>query len=646
MAYLTLTLTAAAMGFAMVAAFLTLRLAPLTGQRAAWTLIAAALAIMALREGLCLDPAASDASWAAKDWTVQILSLATPILMLAAIVRVRSFFEGFQDLLESFGATETTAASSRNIHDRIEERIGARARELERAIRRLHREIEERKSAEERLRASEHRYRTLVENISDTVYIADDQGRFTFASPQAEALTGYTREQLLRMHYRDLVDAEYLPLVEERFARVMQGGTLEPEELVIRRADGHRIPIETYTSLLPPEAEGCSPAIQGMVRDISKRKAAEAERTLLATAVRQSSDGIVIMDATGNILYANPSFEHMSGFGQSELIGRSFHMVQGDAQSESRFEEAWAALERGEAWKGRVLHKGKGGKHFLVQATFYPIRDRGGAVTHLVAVEQDVTREVQLEQALLQAQKVEVIGTLASGMAHDFNNMLSIAIGQAELMADALPPEDASLRNLDLVLQACYHAKDLLRQLLALGRTEAVDRIPVSLPALVQDLMSLLQPTLPPDVRIETVMPQDPEAFTISADPTQVQQVLMNLCTNALDAMQATGGTLRVSLDLESIPPGTPGPHPTLRPGSYVKLTVSDTGCGIDWSDPETREKIFDPFFTTKPAGQGTGLGLAVVRAIVVNHGGAVTVESEPGVGTRFSVYFPRESPP
>lgn len=642
MAPMTLILSTASIGLELAAAGLVLRLIQATRWRAAWSLIAAALVLMAFRQSFALLHTATGSPPAADDWMDAALSLATSILLLAGIARVRGLFARFNDLIGALGEREEAARSLGGIHHEMEQRIGARARELERAIRRLHREIEERRSAEDRLRASERRYRSLVENIADTVYVADGGGRFTFISPQAEALTGYTQEQLLRMHYRDLIDAQYLPLVEERFARVTKGGTLEPEELVIRHADGRRIPIETYTSLLPA-GPGDPVAIQGMVRDITRRKAMEAEMTLLATAIRQASDGILVMDAAGSILYANPAFERMGGFEPSELLGQSFSLVQGDAQADAHPGEPWAALARGDVWKGRRVNMGKDGRPFFVQATFYSIRDRDGTITHHVAVQQDITREVQLEKALALAQKVELIGTLASGMAHDFNNMLAVAIGQAELIAEGLAPEEPSQSNLDLLLQACYHAKDLLRQLLALGRSEGLDRVPVALPHLVEDLMELLRPSLAPGIRTELNLPSPAETFSIPADPTQVQQVLMNLCTNALDAMRTTGGVLRVSLDHESVAPGITGPHPALPPGPYVKITVSDTGSGIDSRDPEMMERIFGPFFTTKPAGQGTGLGLAVVRAIVLNHGGAVSVESEPAVGSRFSVYFPRE---
>jgi len=505
------------------------------------------------------------------------------------------------------------------------------------------RTVEECTCAEEQLRASESRYRTLVENIGDTVYITDIDGSFTFVTPQAEQLTGYTQEELLRMSYRDLIDPDCLSIADSRFSHVVAGATLEPVELVIRHADGRPIPIEAFSSRLRGEPDDTTIAVQGLVRDITRRKQAEAERTLLATAIQQASEGVIITDASGNVLYANPAFEQMSGFAHGELLERNISLVQSSKHPDSFHQTVRDTLARGEVWKGHFINQRKDGGLFEVSATIYPIRDRNGTISHHVALECDVTHAVQLEKQLRRAQKIEAVGTLASGMAHDFNNMLATAIGQAQLAADVLPEGHPTQRNLDLLLQACHHAKDLLRQILALGRSEGLECIPVALPWMIQEVLKLLAPNLADNVTVQTDETSSDSAFTVLADPTQMQQVLMNLCTNALYAMQRAGGILRVSLGLETIDSGGPSPHPSLLPGTYVRMTVSDTGRGIDVNDPDIMEKIFDPFFTTKPAGHGTGLGLAVVYAIVVNHGGAITVQSELGVGTQFHVYLPQK---
>ncbi|MHC1741474.1 MAG: PAS domain S-box protein [Syntrophobacteraceae bacterium] len=603
-----LLLLSVSIGVQLTATVLALRLIPVSRERGAWVLVSASLGLMTLGQCLTLFLVAWGRPSLADDWITEGVALAASALMLAGIARI-------SPLLQALDASV-----------------------------RVLKESEERKRAEEQLRASERRYRTLVENIGGTVYIADGNGRFTFVTPQAEELTGYTRQQLLGMSFRELMDPESLAMANTRFANVTAGGTLEPTELIIRHADGRRIPIETFTSLVPGEPDDTSVAIQGLVRDITQRKHTEAERTLLATAIKQASEGVVITDASAHVLYANPAFEKMSGYAQSELLGRSISLVQSGAHPDEYHREVLACLARGEAWKGRFINKNKSGRLFQVQATIYPIRDPNGIVTHHVAVENDITRSVQLEKQLQQVQKMDMMGKLASGMAHDFNNMLAVAIGQAELLGDTLAKDDPSHRNVELILQACHHAKDLLRRILALGRTETIEGSLVSLPEIVETVLSFLRPDLAPGVHIEIEEAAPREALSVWADPTQMQQVLMNLCTNALYAMQSGGGTLRLRFERETINPGDPEPVPTLSPGDYVKLTVADTGKGIDGGDPEMLEKIFEPFFSTKPAGQGTGLGLALVYAIVINHGGAITVESEPGVGTRFQVYLPQQA--
>ena len=601
-----LVLLSFSIGIQLTAAVLALRLIPISRERGAWALISAGFALMALRRLLSLllgtwkEPSLQD------DWITEWVALTTSALMLAGIARISPLFQAISTSVQVL------------------------------------KESEDRKRTEEQLRASERRYRTLVENIGGAVYIADGSGCFTFVTPQAEELTGYTPQQLLGMDFRQLLDPESLAVANLRFAQVTAGGALEPVELIIRHADGRRIPIETYTSYLPGEPDDTSVAIQGLVRDITKRKQMEAERTLLATAIQQASEGVVITDASASILYANPAFEKMSGYTQSELLGRSIALLQSEGSAEDRHQEVLACLARGEAWKGRLSNRNKSGRTFQVQATIYPIRDHNGVITHHVALENDITRSVQLEKQLQQAQKMEIMGKLASGMAHDFNNMLAVAIGQAQLLGDSLPKDEPSQKNVALVLQACHHAKDLLRRILALGRTDTAERTIVSLPQVAGQVFALLRPELPPGVQIETEEAAPPDALTVWADPTQMQQVLMNLCTNALHAMQPDGGRLLVRFEREAIDPGDPGPMPALPPGDYVKLTVSDTGIGI--GDPEMLEKIFDPFFSTKPAQKGTGLGLAIVYAIVLNHDGAITVESKSGVGTRFHVYLPHKA--
>jgi PAS domain S-box-containing protein len=536
---------------------------------------------------------------------------------------------------------EAEAALEKSRGD-LEQRVAARTWELTRANRRLQREIEERKHAEQALKASEHKYRALVENIHDAVYIRDLDGFFTFVTPQAERITGYTRQELLRMTFRDLLDPECIPSAERTSARLAAGETPGIMEITIRHADGHAIPIETFASPLRCGHTGEVIAIQGLARDITRRKQAEAQRTLLATAIHQAEEGIIITDAQGLIEYANPAFERISGFAHMELIHRNISLVESGKHPQDYYGELLDTLARGQVWKGHLINRRKDGSFFEVDATISPIRDQSGRIVHHVAIEHDVTLAVQLEQQLRRAQKMEAVGTLAGGIAHDFNNFLATIIGQAELAAACLPEHHSVQHNLKILLKASYHAKDVLRQIFSLGRRR-LNPVQVPLILVVREVIRLLRPTLPENIIVLADETGPKDAFPVMADPTQMQQVLMNLCTNAVHSMCPEGGTLRVELGEETIDRGGVEPPPVLLPGSYVTMTVTDTGHGIEVPEHGNLDRVFEPFYTTKASGKGTGLGLTVVHAIVSNHGGVITVRSEPGLGSCFRVYLPKK---
>jgi signal transduction histidine kinase len=249
-------------------------------------------------------------------------------------------------------------------------------------------------------------------------------------------------------------------------------------------------------------------------------------------------------------------------------------------------------------------------------------------------------RTAELEEAhkqLRQAQKMEAIATLAGGIAHDFNNTLGAIIGYTQLTIYKLPPDDSLRSYLEQVLNASYRARDLVYQILTFSRRTEQKKKPVRIASIIKEDLKMLRAPIPSTIDIRQNI--DTETGSTEADPTQIHQVFMNLCTNAAHAMEKKGGVLEVILGNADIQEADAAQHPDLRPGPYIKLTVKDTGHGIS---PEIKERIFDPYFTTKNKGEGTGLGLAVVHGIVKSHEGAISVESIPGKGSTFHVYFPR----
>lgn len=254
----------------------------------------------------------------------------------------------------------------------------------------------------------------------------------------------------------------------------------------------------------------------------------------------------------------------------------------------------------------------------------------------LSRIQEGETERLRLLQQLQRSQRLEAIGTLASGIAHDFNNILAVVIGCTELALLRTPKESKAWQSLEMVLSAGQRAKDLVKQILAFSRQSEEERKPIQITRTVKEVLKFMRASLPATIEIREDI--DSDSGAILADPVQIHQIVMNLCTNAHHAMSEKGGVLEVKLMSVNLGPGEDAVHPDLKPGPYVKVTVKDTGCGMDEA---TKVKIFDPYFTTKAKGVGTGLGLAVVHGLVQNHGGAITVESEAGKGSVFNLYFP-----
>jgi PAS domain S-box-containing protein len=348
----------------------------------------------------------------------------------------------------------------------------------------------------------------------------------------------------------------------------------------------------------------------------------------LATAVEQAAEDIVVMDTDGRILYLNPAHEQITGYGRDEMLGR-----REPAEDREKGREIRAALERGESWTGRLVRRRKDGSTYEEECAISPVRDDAGKIVNYVAVRKDASREVRLEQQLRHSQKLEALGTLAGGIAHDFNNLLTGIMGYAELTSESLPPDAHGRSYLARVLAACERAKELVRQILAYSRPEDRGREAVRLDDVVSESLKLLRAVIPKTIELR-YRPGESSGL-VWADATQVGQVLMNLCTNAAQAMREQIGTIHVTVSEREVGPDAAD----MEPGLYAVLAVEDTGCGI----PEPiLERIFEPFFTTKDVGEGTGLGLAVAHGIAKSHGGTVRVTSEVGKGSRFEVFLPK----
>jgi len=375
--------------------------------------------------------------------------------------------------------------------------------------------------------------------------------------------------------------------------------------------------------------------VLAVVRDITVRKAADEERSRLSTALDQTAESVVITDPAGMILYVNPAFERNTGYLRREVIGQNPRFLKSGKHDAAFYRQMWATLARGEVWRGHLVNKRKDGRIFEEEATISPIRDAAGKIVNYMAVKLDVTREMELESQVRQVQKLESIGQLAGGVAHDFNNILAGILMQVELLAMSENRTSEDREGLDQIRADAQRAANLTRQLLLFSRKQVMQPRSLDLNEVVTGLTRMLLRIIGEDVQLQLNLHSTP--LLTHADAGMLNQVLMNLVVNARDALPE-GGHIFIETSEKIVDETLAQTQPDVAPGHYVCLSVRDTGGGIP---PKVLPRIFEPFFTTKEAGKGTGLGLATVFGIVKQHHGWLTVSSEPGQGTTFQVFLP-----
>ena len=499
------------------------------------------------------------------------------------------------------------------------------------------RDITKTKRAMELMVASEIRYRRLFESAKDGILILDaETGKVVEVNPFLITLLGYSHAEFLGKKVWELGFLKDVIASEASFAELQAREYARYDDLALETSDGRRIEVEFISNLYRVNNQK---VIQCNIRDISARKRAEEMHLRLSTAVEQAAETIVITDTGGTILYANPAFEKSSGYLRTEVIGQNPRILKSGRQDGSFYRRMWEAIQRGEVWTGHFINRRKDGILYEEEATISAIRDAAGKIINFVAVKRDVTHEVELEGQLRQSQKMEAIGTLAGGIAHDFNNILTVMFGYCNLLQLDLSGKPASLEKLGEIFKAAERAKDLVQQILTFSRQREQERQVIHLHNVLNEAVKLLRASFPANIQIEPNLAADAPA--VLADATQIYQVLMNLGTNAMHAMDGQpAGRLAVTLDAFQPDEAFIQLHPDLRTIKYARLTVTDTGHGMD---ARILQRVFEPFFTTKPVGKGTGLGLAVVHGIVESHDGVITVESLPGQGATFRLYFPEQ---
>jgi PAS domain S-box-containing protein len=377
-------------------------------------------------------------------------------------------------------------------------------------------------------------------------------------------------------------------------------------------------------------------SVANQLAGVVSRAYLDKERRQLSAVIEQTTESVIITDTQGIIVYVNPAFEKTSGYKRDEVFGNSPRILKSGRHADSFYQKLWETIQVGEVWHERLINKKKDGTLYTEDVTITPVRDESGNIVNYVSVRRDVTRELQLEQQYLQAQKMQAIGLLAGGIAHDFNNLLTVINGFAELLNMHLEPAHPQQELVDKILHAGHSAADLTRQLLAFSRKQIIQPETLDLNDIVSKMDKMLGRIIGEHILIETIL--TPDLWIVKADPTQIEQIILNLAVNARDAMP-DGGRLTIETANILLDENYTASHLELQPDQYVLLTISDTGCGMS---PEVRARIFEPFFTTKGVDKGTGLGLSVSYFIIVDdHGGEMEVKSKQGKGTNFIIKLP-----
>ena len=376
--------------------------------------------------------------------------------------------------------------------------------------------------------------------------------------------------------------------------------------------------------------------VHGSFQDITEHKRAEAERERLMTSIEQVGEIVVVTDLEGIIQYVNPAFVEVTGYSREEAIGQNPRFLSSGVQDRMFYQKLWQLISSGKRWQGTMVNKRKDGKLYTEQTTISPVFNSAGQVISYVEVARDITAQRLLEDQLRQAQKMETVGQLAGGVAHDFNNMLQVIITYVEMSLAKVDPAQPLHKYLVEVRRAAQRSAEITGQLLAFARKQTVLPKVLDLNDAVASAQKMIQRMIGEDIDIAWMPGHD--LWNVKIDPAQLDQVLANLAVNARDAIGGVGkltiGTEKVHFDEAYC-----AVHAGFVPGEYVSLSVSDDGCGMD---KETQAHLFEPFFTTKAPGKGTGLGLATIYGIVKQNNGFINAYSEPGQGTTFRVYLPR----
>jgi len=486
------------------------------------------------------------------------------------------------------------------------------------------------------LNASETRYRRLFESAKDGILILDYQtGLIEDVNPFLIELLGISKDEFLRKKVWELGFFRHLIANEIKFYELQQKDYVRYDNFPLEAIDGRKIDVEFVSNVY--EVEGTK-VIQCNIRDITKRRQMETLLRIQDRAIQSASVGIIIADASSHdcpVIYVNHGFEAITGYTAAEAIGHNCRFLHGRDTDPTAVASIREAIRSLEPVTVEILNYHKNGTAFWNKLSITPVCNESGNLTHFVGIQSDVTERRRTEEQLRQSDKMAAVGQLAGGVAHDFNNMLTVIDCYTGLLFDELVPTDPAWRLLQEIQSTSALAAGLTRQLMTFSRCQITSPKSIDFNAEIIEAIKLLRRLIGKHTELDVALA--PDLKKIRMDRVQVSQILMNLSINARDAM-ADGGRLSIRTENRALIESKHESGLRIEPGEYIVLTVTDNGSGMS---AEILAKIFEPFYTTKPLGKGTGLGLATVYAIVEQCHGCIEVVSEVGIGTTFSIFLP-----
>jgi PAS domain S-box-containing protein len=494
--------------------------------------------------------------------------------------------------------------------------------------------VSRKRQSEEKLIKSEQLYRDLFENANDLIQSVGADGKYLYVNRAWRETLGYTEEEVAGLTMLDIIHADHKEHCMALFSRTITGEKLDHIEAVFVTKSGRSVVVEGNVNC--SIVDGAPVATRGIFRDITEhRLAADFIKNILESV----DEGFIVVDRDYRIMSANKAYTERLKTPLRDIVGKHCHEVSHRMSKPCHEAGEDCAVRHtfrtGEPGTAVHIHHDSEGSPVYIETKSFPLKDSLGRVVSAIEIHNDITEKRKLEDQLRHAQKMEAVGTLAGGVAHDFNNILTAIIGYGALMQMKMDKDDPLRSNVEQIIASTERAANLTQSLLAFSRKQAINLQPLEVNTLVTRVEKLLARLIGEDIDITLSLGDAP--MTIRADAGQIEQVLMNLATNARDAMPQ-GGLLAIATGIMELDHDFIRVHGYGREGRYALLSVSDTGVGMD---ENTRHRIFEPFFTTKEVGKGTGLGLAIVYGMVKQHNGYINVYSEPGKGTTFNLYLP-----